>query len=120
MISNPLKNKDGWYIDNLRLDNNINKVDEFISSNAIVDLSIYPNPATNNANLELISSKPTKLRIELVDILGNIVSEVISSKFITAGKFEFKLDLSNLNNGVYFVKVISSSELKSIPITIVK
>ncbi|ROL57456.1 T9SS C-terminal target domain-containing protein [Bacteroidetes/Chlorobi group bacterium Naka2016] len=120
LISNPLKNKDGWYIDNLRLDNNINKVDEFISSNAIADLSIYPNPATNNANLELIVSKPTKLRIELVDILGNIVSEVISSKFITAGKFEFKLDLSNLNNGVYFVKVISSSELKSIPITIVK
>lgn len=68
------------------------------------EIQIYPNPASN---LLVVDVQKTKGLIVIKDIIGNIVM----SKNIDNSKM--RLDLSQLNNGVYFV-CINNQTLKKI------
>jgi hypothetical protein len=62
--------------------------------------SIVPNPATNNI---IIKAKSDFNKVEILSFLGQIVvSESNNGK-------ELSLDISNLTNGVYFVRIISEN-----------
>ena len=63
----------------------------------IVDLKLYPNPATNFIN---ITSSETIDQVELYSILGKKVLEVNHTNSI---------DISAMNSGIYFVKINSGN-----------
>lgn len=65
-----------------------------ITENAANSLSIYPNPATTILNVEAEGYST----IELVNVLG----QVVYSNNITEN---MQINVSNLNNGVYFVRL---------------
>jgi hypothetical protein len=56
-----------------------------------VEVSVYPNPASNKINIE--AKEVTEIKV--FDLLGK---EIISTK-------EKEVDISNLNNGVYFIQL---------------
>jgi len=60
-------------------------------------VSIHPNPANSTVYVQFVNTAPAK--IELVNLVGQTV---ISQ---TAAAEEVKLDISNLNKGIYMVKV---------------
>ncbi|MCX7909026.1 MAG: T9SS type A sorting domain-containing protein [Ignavibacteria bacterium] len=120
LISNPLKNKDGWYIDNVRLDNSVNKVEELVKGSNIIDYKAYPNPTSNNVLLELVLSKSNYLDVKLTDNLGNLLDHIIDNRYTNAGRLEITIDLANQPNGVYFVFIKTISDIIAIPITVVK
>ena len=63
---------------------------------------IYPNPATDYLFVNLNADMYT--RVELIDVQGRLaLSENISSK-------DFHLNLTNLNPGVYFIKVYGANQ----------
>ncbi len=59
------------------------------------DITIYPNPTTNILNIK--TDEITNFNIELYDILGKQISNYKNQKTI---------DISNLTEGMYFIKVI--------------
>ncbi|MGC9079015.1 MAG: T9SS type A sorting domain-containing protein [Candidatus Kapaibacteriota bacterium] len=120
LVSNPLKNKDGWYIDNLRLDNSVSKVDELVSSHNILETKVFPNPMSNEAKLELLASKPSVIEIQLLDLYGDVVKKFVEKYYVNAGKYQFDLDCKDLLSGTYLLKVVSSGSMKFLPINIVK
>jgi hypothetical protein len=76
---------------------------EEISSKS--NLKLYPNPAQNNLNI-VIENVQSNGTISIVDAIGkNVYSSSIEGK----GKVFTTIDLTNITNGIYFVRVNSGS-----------
>lgn len=67
-----------------------------------INISIYPNPASNYIVVSTIGIK--KYQLNIIDINGNTIVETSTSIPHQS------IDLSNLSKGIYFIKVISNEK----------
>ena len=67
-----------------------------------IDYSVYPNPVTDILQLKLKNNFTQDLVVELSDILGR----KIRSQNIQTGNFVPQIDVSDLQNGIYFLNII--------------
>ena len=65
--------------------------------------NIYPNPAMDIANIEIYFSKPTNIRFEIYNRLGQLLQ--FKQQAFFSGKYIIPIKLSKLPNGMYFLKV---------------
>ncbi len=78
--------------------------------------NIYPNPATNQVNIDLDIPNNENVNIS---ILNNIGQEVKTNNLGTAsGLQNLNFDVSDLSRGIYFIKVTIGNKLYSKPIQI--
>ena len=72
------------------------------------NFQIYPNPASNNVQL-IIDNEQLGETIQILDITGKTVKPIIASLVLSEvegkAKQSLSIDISNLQNGIYFVKV---------------
>jgi hypothetical protein len=97
-----LVNTDGTteYSEILVIENKISE-DEF---------SFYPNPSTGIVNYSFSSLRNEDIRIEVLDMLGRVVkTENIS---VSAGKNTETLNISELNQGTYNLKITHSGSVE--------
>lgn len=77
-----------------------------ISNSPVVDFSsqLYPNPANTLVSL-IISGieKPSNGTVKVFDLLGNLVS--VNNLTLSAGNSQYKMDISDLSSGIYFVQL---------------
>ena len=66
---------------------------------------VYPNPSKGIFNISLGNIQPTG--IDVYDLTGKIVW---SKKEISVSNFETAIDLSNVSQGIYFVKIMSNEQ----------
>ena len=72
-------------------------------------LSIFPNPANNNLNINYISNEEGLLNICIIDLTGRTVLRL--SKDVVNGNNSIEdIDISNLNKGIYFIEATNGSE----------
>lgn len=81
-------------------------VNQNISS---VDYKIYPNPTFDILNIELENS--TNLKIEIYDLLGKKAVSFLNQK---------TMDISNLQNGIYLMKILDQDNNKFFTKRIIK
>ncbi len=76
-----------------------------ISANELnkVGMSIYPNPASNELNLNIVTIHETGSRIEVSDALGHLV--FTKDAKLAEGKNKIQIPLESLVNGIYFLRV---------------
>lgn len=68
---------------------------------------IYPNPATNFVNLDFnLTPSVKQAKVRVINLLGSVVKEAD----IERGTNQMKLDISGLDNGVYFYSVIINGD----------
>ncbi len=92
--------------------------DNFEEASTTMDLSVYPNPATNQLNLDFNTSLSEKTMIRMMDVTGRVVrTDTYDS---TKGMNQYSIDLSGLGNGIYFVELTSGSQRYSRKVTISK
>ncbi|MDP2385819.1 MAG: PKD domain-containing protein [Bacteroidota bacterium] len=66
-------------------------------------INIFPNPVTDELNLQLITAEAKDLEIVLSDMLGKTI---IKNEFsISAGENQIKLNTSEISNGVYMISI---------------
>ncbi|MDD4529403.1 MAG: T9SS type A sorting domain-containing protein, partial [Bacteroidales bacterium] len=82
-----------------------------------VSMTIYPNPAKDNATIDITVSQNSVATIKVVDLMGRNVID-LGTKSMKAGQNTIELNTSNLNNGMYFVKVASENGVVTKKITI--
>ena len=82
-----------------------------------VSMTIYPNPAKDNATIDITLSQNSVATIKVVDLMGRNVID-LGTKSMKAGQNTIELNTSNLNNGMYFVKVASENGVVTKKITI--
>ena len=89
----------GNYSGGLEYFNGVANVLSDIRDNKIDELKIYPNPAKNNIIINIPETTGV-VKITLYDIVG---TEILSKEFNCSLK-EVTLNLSTLDNGIYFIK----------------
>ncbi len=82
------------------------------------NVNLYPNPASEIANLKITNFYGETVKIELVSSMGSLMFS--TSKTINSDLYEEAIDLSNLSSGIYQVKVISNKGTFSSKLVVVK
>jgi hypothetical protein len=65
---------------------------------------IYPNPATETLNISFMNNAADKQQIEIYNSMGSLIKEMIISE-------PTQLNIANLPNGLYFVRLKNNSQL---------
>ena len=71
-------------------------------------ISLYPNPANNEARIQFSSVENADISISIYDTLGKLILKS-ESNVINQGNSEIAINTQNLNNGLYFLKVTSGN-----------
>jgi len=67
---------------------------------------VYPNPAEDIAYLVFNQKKFGQVSLKVFDVMGNLVKEVMNESLME-GKYKAEIDVSALQQGLYFCKLIS-------------
>ncbi|MGY8988277.1 MAG: T9SS type A sorting domain-containing protein [Flavobacteriales bacterium] len=106
-------NWDTYYLD----DFNLSSMPLFVDNLEVSEiLNIYPQPATNNLNIELKLNNHDENKVYIYDIQGNI----LLSSIINQNSNNVHLDVSKFHSGIYFVKVQSKNHLYTKKVQIIK
>jgi hypothetical protein len=84
----------------------------------LANMTISPNPSTGLVSVKVNLEGASTLDIKVVSIDGATVAAVSTDR--VSGVYKQNLDLSNLANGVYFVKVTTEAGLRTEKIMIAK
>lgn len=76
-------------------------------------LSLYPNPAKDHLKIDFQSDNDVVPEIQIIDLTGKVVKRFNRQMNLEQDIFKTELDISFLQPGVYFVKVIQGKELFS-------
>lgn len=68
-------------------------------------LTLYPNPVNTTLNLKFELMNIAVVKIEMIDVLGRLQNPQTNSFTLKEGKNDYKIDVSGLINGVYFLNV---------------
>jgi PKD repeat protein len=88
------------YIDDINIGSAVG-IEEFLDETELV---ISPNPANDMVKISLPLLKSARVSINILDVLGRGVVNVQHSE-LQAGQNSFEANLSNLTNGIYFIKL---------------
>lgn len=80
--------------------------------------NIFPNPATDKASLALLISKHENVTVKMFNMLGAEV--YTNSSELEKGIHSIDLNISDLQSGIYFVKVMVGNKEKTQKLTISK
>ena len=76
--------------------------------------SISPNPAAQNAYFMFNLSKTSNAKIIIYDLLGHKINDIGENSFLPSGSYSFKYNLEKLVPGIYFARLITSSNEKTL------
>jgi uncharacterized protein (DUF1501 family) len=78
--------------------------DNFLRSKYKID-SVYPNPANNYTQVNILVNDYQNVGVELIDLNGHVVSS--TTRRLAPGKHTVSFDLSRVSSGIYFIKAKS-------------
>lgn len=64
----------------------------------------YPNPFNASTTISFQLDKPSRVNIDIYDVLGNHIDNILTSDH-TAGVYKINYDGSSLSSGVYFYRI---------------
>ena len=82
-------------------------VNEILSAK---DVSIYPNPVTKTANIDFNLYQNSDVNIAVFDILGKNVMNLYKGEMM-GGANNVQMNVSDLNEGIYFVKLQMNNQI---------
>tara|TARA_B110000285_G_scaffold235444_1_gene317190 strand:- start:1107 stop:4325 length:3219 start_codon:yes stop_codon:yes gene_type:complete len=76
-----------------------------IESTGLIVLPIYPNPTEDDITLSILLTESSILNIELIDQSGRLIYNQNNPESIEPGIHKVQLPFSQLNKGIYYVRV---------------
>ncbi len=97
--------EDCAWIDNIKLPAHSNTIESIHTSTAVAEnsMSIYPNPANDNAYINLNLTDNSVVSIEIYNTVGQLV-KTIDSIILQAGENYIHVETSSMTAGIYIVK----------------
>ncbi|MCH2224741.1 MAG: T9SS type A sorting domain-containing protein [Crocinitomicaceae bacterium] len=111
---------DTW-VANGGLSGMIDVVDDYFQAAEVNELSlgkanVYPNPSTGELTLSLATTTAGEVTIEVSNLLGQVVSTSVATSI--EGNNDYELNLTDLENGQYIVKLSSNDAFTTTTIQI--
>jgi hypothetical protein len=91
------------YIDNINISSGATSIND-ADAQAIQNLVVYPVPAKDEVHLRFSLSSKQSIRFSLMDVLGG-QTDIVAETSFTAGEQNFKIDLKDRTNGIYFLRM---------------
>ncbi len=101
-------NNDYLWVDNLAFSGSIIGINTI--ENNISDVSIFPNPATENFTIELNVKKASTVLFQVIDLTGKIVKEINAGEVF--GNYKTSISITDIAKGSYFLKISSDDGLE--------
>lgn len=76
------------------------------------EFKLFPNPSHANLDIIYTLQEPGQVEILIRNAQGKLIDRV-EFGYQNAGKLEHKLDLDNLENGIYFITINAGSQQKT-------
>lgn len=83
---------------------------------AVSAMTLYPNPANDNMNIDINMTEHAAAQIVAYDLSGQVL--INENKDLAAGSNILTYDVTNWSNGVYFVRVASGNSVNTMKIVI--
>ncbi|MFT7155510.1 MAG: hypothetical protein ACI8Q1_000511 [Parvicella sp.] len=83
-----------------------------VEENNIAGFSVFPNPVTNELNLNFSSRKLSKSVVSIYNMLGEMVYSIPATGYY--GQQSIKLEVSNLSSGLYLISLENGSHIKTL------
>ncbi len=112
LITNAIRNDDGWYIDDIRIDNATTVAE---ASQPLLGVTIAPNPVRENLTLSFRLLHTAPVTVEISDALGRRVL-TRSLGTLPRGAHSVNLSLHALSAGSYYLYLRTGNDLKTLPI----
>lgn len=103
-----------FYFDNFTIGSSLVSVE---NENPLTETKLFPNPANDFAQLELILNEPQVVSVSIFDITGKQVQSV-QGQIMGSGVNNLRLETSSLAAGIYTVKVIAGDFDRSLKLMI--
>jgi hypothetical protein len=97
-------NNDYLWVDNLAFSGTATFTEEHAA--IVNDFTVYPNPASTSVSIDFNLAKSQNIRIQLMDLGGNLVKEVDMG--YVNGATNYLLNTTGIAKGEYFINVISN------------
>lgn len=91
----------------------ITGIDEEITNQLQTAISLYPNPAKDFVSIDFSLQENSNIKIELFNLIGENVSNVIENKYFSKGSHTFQLNTQFLKPGIYVCKLTTNSDTKT-------
>lgn len=79
---------------------------------------VWPNPASDQLNVEFISREEGTVRLELVDAIGRQVGTLAEQEVEAVRLYSMGIDLTDVASGTYFLILRTPSDVKTTRLTI--
>jgi hypothetical protein len=89
------------------------------AANSINLLTLYPNPATDNATVEIGLNEETMVTVLVFDLTGKLVNNS-ETQTLAQGNHLLDIDVTTLNAGMYFVKIHTNQGDKVMRMNVIK
>ena len=81
-------------------------------------ISVFPNPVNNMLNILYTQDQSTSIYINVVDILGKTVLSVQKDVLFSEEELINSINISELDNGNYFLRIYSENIIENIPFVV--
>ena len=88
-----------------------------VNIEAIKNIAIFPNPATAVLNLSINAFENFNADLQLFDMTGKMVYQNLQQHF-NSGNNTIQINVQNLNEGIYFVNLISGNKIQSMKVLV--
>jgi hypothetical protein len=102
-------NANNFYLDNIK----IGEAAALMLPNTTIAsrVAIYPNPSDGKTFIELNNLANKEIEVKLVNILGSEIMHLFSGEIVSNYYMINNIDLSHLETGIYFVKVVADGDI---------
>jgi hypothetical protein len=83
-----------------------------------IAIEVYPNPATNVANIQFNLPTSATVTLSIVDLNGKVVSS--NTEKLNAGNNKFMFNTNMLSNGIYSVRLTSNDFVATQKLSVIK
>ncbi|MBA3649861.1 MAG: T9SS type A sorting domain-containing protein [Chitinophagales bacterium] len=94
--------------DNSTVSTQLNSI-VIIDDDELLGLSINPNPYKLVTTIKMSVSTTLQVNLQLLDMMGNLITVIYTGE-LTAGDHTISYDGSNLNPGLYYLKLIGDNK----------
>ncbi len=108
-------------IDNIRTSPRISSDKKDVASVTGVDfkVTVYPNPMTSVCQIILDLPASSRVSIQVNDVYGRLVSEVLNESVLSAGEFNYQFLRDGISSGSYMVAVTINGKVTLKKITVI-